>query len=257
VRVAAFSVAAAAAFAAADALLISPAAGDDDARLMALVHLAREGALAALLPSAVWLALKPDLDRSAAKAAEAGGAAPRPFRLAAWLPSSTPDSYNWATQALITAAVAFPLAELIGAAVDGAFPRDGGGADLAAAVRAAAASGDRLSVAAHAFASGALAPIWEEVFWRGFFVASLARVVLLAKGAKKEAGLGVVAASAIGFSALHLSPRAAPSLALLGACCDLLYLRSGGNLAGPLLFHGLWNTGQVLLVAAGVKDTFL
>jgi membrane protease YdiL (CAAX protease family) len=308
-RVAGFSAVAAAAFGAADALWLTPSAAGagaaaaattttasaasasasaDPGRALALAHLAREGALAALLPGAVFLALKPDLDRAAASAAavaasgaDSGAAtataaadgqqeAPpaarsqrrAPFALSASL--SGPHARYWLAQALVTAVVAFPLAEPVlssatahaldaAQAIAGAAPlaSSSSSASFAAAVRAAAQAGDWPSVSAHALASGLLAPLWEEVFWRGFFLASLMRV--LAPTSPRAA----VLVSALGFSALHLSPRAAPSLALLGACCDLLYLRSGGNLAAPLLFHGLWNAGQVAAVALGVKDGFL
>jgi membrane protease YdiL (CAAX protease family) len=257
-RVAGFSLAAAAAFAAADALLVAPSAALPSASpsTIALAHLAREGMLAALLPGAVFLALKPDLDRAAAAAA-ASTKPPRPFRLSAsW---SGPDAQFWLAQALLTAAIAFPLAEpVLSSATAHALDAlslggdsDSGGS-FAQAVRAAAEAGDWPSVGAHAAASALLAPIWEEVFWRGFFLASLARV--LAPRGQAPVAVGV---SAVGFAALHLSARAAPPLALLGACCDLLYLRSGGNLAAPLLLHGLWNFGQVAVVALGVKDGFL
>lgn len=262
-RVAGFSLAAAAAFAAADAHWVAPfaAASSSSSSSLALAHLAREGMLATLLPVAVFLALKPDLDRSATAAAAAAASSRPPFRLSAsW---SGPEARRWLGQALITAAVAFPLVEpVLSSATAHALDAlslstsgdgGGGGSSFAAAVRAAAEAGDWPSVGAHAAASALLAPIWEEVFWRGFFLASLARV--LAPTGRPAAA---VAVSAAGFGALHLAGAgAAPSLALLGACCDLLYLRSGGNLAAPLLFHGLWNAGQVAAVALGVKDGFL
>jgi hypothetical protein len=265
-RVGGFSLAAAAAFAGADALLIAPltAADPSSPRAAALAHLAREGALAALLPGAVFLALQPDLRAAAAaEREEAPPAAAAAFRLAAWW--TGPEARSWLAQALVTAAVAFPLAEPVlstatahvidalsgggaGAAAPLSSSSSSSSSSLAAAVRAAADAGDWPSVGAHAAASAVLAPVWEEVFWRGFFLASLARV--LPPGA-------AVGASAAGFAALHLGALSPPSLALLGACCDILYLRSGGNLAAPLLFHGLWNGVQVAAVALGIKEDFL
>jgi membrane protease YdiL (CAAX protease family) len=91
------------------------------------------------------------------------------------------------------------------------------------------------------------APHPKKVFWRGFFLASLTKVLPPPAAA---------AASSLNFAALHLSPAAGPSLLLLSGCCDALYLRSH-NLAAPLLLHGAWNAAQVLGVAFLGKQEFV
>jgi membrane protease YdiL (CAAX protease family) len=119
--------------------------------------------------------------------------------------------------------------------------------ELAAALHAAVASGDAAAVTAHLLASGLLAPLWEELFWRGFFLAALTKVLPLP---------ACTVLSSLNFAVLHLSPHNAAPLLLLSACCDLMYLRSG-NLLPPLLFHAAWNSTQVLCVAVLGKETFV
>lgn len=91
-------------------------------------------------------------------------------------------------------------------------------------------------------------PPCPQVFWRGFFLTALTKVLPI------PACIGL---SAFNFAALHLSPHNFLPLLVLGATCDCLYLRSGGNLLAPLLLHGLWNTSQVLQIALLHKDTFV
>lgn len=93
-------------------------------------------------------------------------------------------------------------------------------------------------------------PCWlaMQVFWRGFFLTALTKVLPV------PACIGL---SALNFATLHLSPHNFLPLLVLGATCDCLYLRSGGNLLPPLLLHGLWNTAQVLQIALWQKDTFV
>lgn len=87
-----------------------------------------------------------------------------------------------------------------------------------------------------------------QVFWRGFFLTALTKVLPIP---------ACVGLSALNFAALHLSPHNFLPLLVLGATYDCLYLRSGGNLLAPLLLHGLWNTSQVLQIALLQKDTFV
>lgn len=99
----------------------------------------------------------------------------------------------------------------------------------------------------HGTLSAACCPM-PQVFWRGFFLTALTKVLPI------PACIGL---SALNFAALHLSPVNFLPLLVLGATCDCLYLRSGGNLLAPLLLHGLWNTSQVLQIALLQKDTFV
>jgi len=158
----------------------------------------------------------------------------------------------WAGQAALLAAVAFPLADPLlstawAAAVQSAagIPPDGGTAVLN--LQAAAAARDGLALSQAAAGSVLLAPLWEEVFFRGFFLASLTKVLPTRVA---------LPCSALAFAALHTSaPNFAPLL-LLGGCCDALWLRSR-NLAPPLLFHAAWNGGQLAAIVLLGKQTFV
>lgn len=85
-----------------------------------------------------------------------------------------------------------------------------------------------------------------QTFWRGFFLASLAKVL--------PPGMSVAASSVL-FAALHLSPASFLPVLLLSAACDVLALRTA-SLAPPLALHAAWNLYQVALVALG-KDSFV
>lgn len=86
-----------------------------------------------------------------------------------------------------------------------------------------------------------------QVFWRGFFLASLAKVL---------PPRACVAASSLPFAALHLSPYNFAPLLALSATADALYLRTH-NLLPPLLLHCAWNSGQLLAVAFLGKQEFV
>lgn len=75
------------------------------------------------------------------------------------------------------------------------------------------------------------APIWEEVVFRGFLLPSLTRYlpVWLA-----------VAASALAFAAVHVSPQRLLPLTFLGLILGTVFVRSR-NLLASMLVHSLWN----------------
>ena len=87
-----------------------------------------------------------------------------------------------------------------------------------------------------------------QVFWRGFFLTALTRVL------PPAAAIGV---STAGFACLHLAPASLLPLLLLGGASDALFLCSGGSLLPSLLLHGAWNTAQVLGVALAGRETFV
>ncbi len=86
-----------------------------------------------------------------------------------------------------------------------------------------------------------------QTFWRGFFLASMTRVLPLP---------GCVALSSCAFAALHLGPGNLLPIAVLSAACDSLYLRSG-SLAAPLVFHAGWNAYQLAGILLAGKDSFV
>ncbi|KAG2496411.1 hypothetical protein HYH03_005637 [Edaphochlamys debaryana] len=121
------------------------------------------------------------------------------------------------------------------------------GALLVAQLRSCQEGGQGGALALHAAASVLVGPLWEETFWRGFFLASLTRVLPLP---------ACVAASSLGFAALHAGPGCLLPIALLSAACDCLYLRTA-SLAAPLLFHAGWNAYQLAAILWLGQDAFV
>ncbi|MEW5305246.1 MAG: hypothetical protein WDW36_007801 [Sanguina aurantia] len=99
----------------------------------------------------------------------------------------------------------------------------------------------------HGLATCVIGPIWEETFWRGFFLAALTKVLPLP--------LCVGSSSAM-FAVLHLNAPSALPIFVVSTLCDSVYLRSA-SLAAPLCVHMLFNTYEVVCILAGVKDTFV
>ncbi|KAG2437133.1 hypothetical protein HYH02_011389 [Chlamydomonas schloesseri] len=157
--------------------------------------------------------------------------------------------------AALLAAVAYPLADPLlhqaclaaeqALGVSALLPDPGSG--LAAQLAEARQAGDGLSLALHGAASCLVGPLWEETFWRGFFLASMTRVLPLP---------ACVAASSTLFAALHLGPGNLLPIAGLSAACDLLYLRTG-SLAAPLLFHAGWNAYELAGILVLGREAFV
>jgi membrane protease YdiL (CAAX protease family) len=80
------------------------------------------------------------------------------------------------------------------------------------------------------------APMFEEVFFRGFLLPSLTRYLPV---------WGAVVVSALLFAIAHLSISEVLPLATLGIVLGIVYTRSR-NLLSSMLLHGLWNAGTLL-----------
>lgn len=80
------------------------------------------------------------------------------------------------------------------------------------------------------------APIFEEILFRGFLLASLTRYV---------PAWGAIALSALIFGVVHLSLSEVLPLTVLGMVLGFVYVRSR-NLLASMLLHGLWNSGTLL-----------
>jgi len=204
-------------------------------RALALKHAATEACLLAGTAAILWGGLRSSQPRSAG----------------AFSYTLTRD---WAVVTAAVCCVVFPLADpVISQAwaallkqVGGATDNASGGA-LVEQLSSCSRSGDVLSIGLHGVASAALGPIWEETFWRGFFLTSLTRVLPLP---------ACVAISSLGFAVLHLTPVNLLPILLLAPCGDLLFLRSA-SLAPPILLHAAWNGYQLLAIAVGGKDYFV
>lgn len=80
------------------------------------------------------------------------------------------------------------------------------------------------------------APIFEEIFFRGFLLPSLTRYMSV---------WGAIGASALLFAIAHLSLSEVLPLATLGIVLGVVYTRSR-NLLSSILLHCLWNAGTLV-----------
>ncbi len=81
-----------------------------------------------------------------------------------------------------------------------------------------------------------LAPIFEEILFRGFLLASLTKYL---------PNWGAIALSSLIFAIAHLSPSEILPLTTLGMVLAFVYTKTK-NLLSPMLLHCLWNTGTLL-----------
>jgi len=99
--------------------------------------------------------------------------------------------------------------------------------------------GDWLSVTAIAAGALIVAPVVEELFFRGFVFGIL----------RARAGvLPALLLTSAFFAAFHMQPEVILPVFLVGLVLNLLYLRTG-SLAHPVLFHVLFNGGTLLWIA--------
>ena len=85
-----------------------------------------------------------------------------------------------------------------------------------------------------------LAPLFEELLFRGFLLPVLAR--------RGSIPLALIA-SALAFGAIHLQPSGLPTLSTLGLAMGLA-MRQTGSLRTPILVHACWNGSLFLLMRA-------
>ncbi len=87
------------------------------------------------------------------------------------------------------------------------------------------------------FSTAAIAaPIFEEILFRGFLLASLTRYVSI---------WGAIALSSLIFAIAHLSLSEVLPLTVLGMVLGFVYVRSR-NLLACMLLHSLWNSGTLI-----------
>ena len=95
---------------------------------------------------------------------------------------------------------------------------------------------DKVALAIFFFTASVAAPVFEEVIFRGFLLASLTRYLPV---------WGTILASSLLFSLAHLSLSEVLPLTTLGIVLGVVYTRSR-NLLAPILLHSLWNSGTLL-----------
>ncbi|MEN9231348.1 MAG: type II CAAX endopeptidase family protein [Thermostichus sp. DG02_5_bins_236] len=149
---------------------------------------------------------------------------------------------TWLLWGLCGYLVALPLVVLAAALSQLLLPQAGGGNPILPLLLDSQGWGARLVF----FAVVSLcAPIFEEVLFRGFWLAALSRYLPM---------WGAVVISAFTFALAHLNLSDLLPLTMLGIVLGVIYSRSR-NLLAPILLHSLWNTGSLvtLLVLAGAR----
>lgn len=131
-------------------------------------------------------------------------------------------------QGLMGLLMVLPLVSLTGWLVERILPSPSGSNPMLELVLH---SHDRLALACFALTALVLAPLFEEVIFRGVLLPVLARDLGI--------GSGLILSSAV-FALAHLSISETPSLFVLGLGLARLRQRSG-RLSASVFMHGLWN----------------
>jgi membrane protease YdiL (CAAX protease family) len=95
---------------------------------------------------------------------------------------------------------------------------------------------DGLALACFFITAGILAPLFEEVVFRGFLLPSLTRYL--------SVGEAIIVSSLL-FAIAHLSLSEILPLTVLGIVLGVVYTRSR-NLLSAILLHSLWNSATLL-----------
>ena len=106
--------------------------------------------------------------------------------------------------------------------------------------------GDPIALLLFFITAAVAAPIFEELLFRGFLLASLTRYMPV---------WGAIALSALIFATAHLSFSEILPLTVLGSMLGFVYTRSRSLLA-PMLLHSLWNSVTMIglfLLGSGMK----
>lgn len=133
---------------------------------------------------------------------------------------------------------AFPLVALAGLAAQQVMKNEAAEQELVKLFRAAAESGDSTMMLAVFFSGVIVAPIGEELLFRGFFYAV----------GKRFAGpwIGALATSVV-FAAFHGNLASLAGLTVLALAFTLAYERTG-SLAVPMTMHALFNGTSLSLL---------
>jgi membrane protease YdiL (CAAX protease family) len=97
-------------------------------------------------------------------------------------------------------------------------------------------SQDWLALALFFVTASLLAPIFEEIMFRGFLLPSLTRYLPV---------WGAIVSSGLIFAIAHLSLSEVLPLTTLGIILGVVYTRSR-NLLASILLHSLWNSGTLI-----------
>ena len=162
---------------------------------------------------------------------------------------------GWAKYGLIGYGATFAALAITGLAMDAAEKAQGGQTAVDAAseqvgtidgVLPLIQSDDTGTFLALLAVTSVLAPLLEEVVFRGFLLASLTKWLPTP---------GAVLFSSVLFAGAHLAPRDFVELVVLGMVLGFSYARTR-NLLTPMLIHSMWNSGVLVVVAAAIQGGF-
>lgn len=157
----------------------------------------------------------------------------RPFRPLpdGWFQISFTGS--WLKWGLGGYCAAFPIVALISALNQLVWQGKGGSNPI---LPIALENRDGLAIALFVVTAAIAAPIFEEILFRGFLMASLTRYL---------PAWGAIVVSSLIFALAHLSLSEVLPLTALGIMLGLVYMRTR-NLLTSMLLHSLWNSGTLL-----------
>lgn len=150
---------------------------------------------------------------------------------------------NWFAWGLGGYLMAYPLVLLVSTLNAQIWQGRGGSNPL---LTLALENNDRLALVLFFVTAAIAAPVFEEIFFRGFLMTSLTRYL---------PPWGAVVASGGIFALVHLSLSEVLPLMTLGIVLGFVYGRSR-NLLASILLHGLWNSGTLVslfLLGGGVS----
>lgn len=130
-------------------------------------------------------------------------------------------------------AVALPLVVLVSLLNQQIWQGQGGSNPL---LTLALQTQDKWALAIFFMTASILAPIFEEIMFRGFLLSSLTRYLPVSSA---------IMVSSLVFAVAHLNLAEVLPLAVLGAILGLVYSRSR-NLLASITLHSLWNSGTLL-----------
>lgn len=165
----------------------------------------------------------------------------RPWKWLQWQQGSR--AILWAVQGYF---VALPLVLATSLLSQRLLPNQGGGNPLLEIILQ---SRDYTTFALLFFMVAVLAPIFEEVLFRGFLFSSLVQGMVPWQA---------MALTGVIFAVAHLNLADVLPLTVLGTILSYVYWRSQ-NLASVMLLHGFWNTGSfigLLLLSGGTETGF-
>lgn len=140
---------------------------------------------------------------------------------------------NWLGWGIAGYLVALPLVVLISLVNQQIWQGQGGSNPI---LSLALESQNILALACFFFTAAIAAPVFEELLFRGFLMASLTRYL---------PPWGAIALSALIFASAHLNLSEVLPLFMLGTVLGYVYSRSR-NLLASILMHGLWNSATLL-----------